>query len=126
MIIRSRDDVPGVLWGNGTSHRLLIAADGVGYTVTDTIVWAGTSSPLQYRNHLESCYCISGTGAVVDMDGVRHDIVPGTIYSLNQHDAHHLIADPEGDMRLICMFTPALIGDESHTKSDSELAFSAY
>ncbi len=124
MIIREKKEVEAVHWGNGTSHRMLVAADGVGYTITDTVVWAGTASRLQYRNHLESCYCVAGTGAVIDGMGVRHPIVPGTVYSLNEHDAHDLVADPGQDLRLICMFTPALVGTEAHQLES--LAASAY
>lgn len=114
MIVRHLDDVRTVDWGNGVSRRFLLAADDVGYTLTDTIVHAGSKSPLQYRNHLEACYCISGTGEVIDEQGNSHTIVPGVMYALNEHDAHWLIADPEADLRLVCVFTPALQGDETH------------
>jgi len=60
MFVRSLDDVAQterfVDWGNGTSHRLLIEGDGMGFTVCHTVVRAGTQSLLQYRNHLEACY----------------------------------------------------------------------
>ncbi|MEM8922179.1 MAG: ectoine synthase [Actinomycetota bacterium] len=118
MIIKHHATTEAVKWGNGTSHRLLIEKDGVGYSVTDTVIWAGTSSNLQYRNHLESCYCISGRGWVVDGDGIRHRIEPGTLYALDEYDAHTLIADPDQDLRLICMFYPALQGDERHRLAD--------
>ena len=36
------------------------------------------------------------------------------MYALEQHDAHILEADAEGDMRLVCVFSPALRGDEVH------------
>jgi L-ectoine synthase len=98
----------------------------MGYTVTDTIVTAGTTSRLEYKNHLEACYCIEGSGAVVEMDGTRHEIVVGTLYALDKHDAHDLIADPEGDMRLVCMFTPALTGDEAHRLTESGIHSSVY
>lgn len=114
MIIRRLDDVPPVEWGNGLSRRFLVAADQVGYTITDTLVRAGTKSLLEYRNHLESCYCVEGSGEVIDMAGASHPITPGTLYSLNEHDAHYLIASPYEDLRLICVFTPALNGDEVH------------
>ena len=114
MIIRRLPDVPPVEWGNGLSSRFLVAADQVGYTITDTLVRAGTKSLLEYRNHLESCYCVEGSGEVVDMDGTSHPITPGTLYSLNEHDAHYLIASPHEDLRLICVFTPALNGNEVH------------
>ncbi|MBB6549782.1 ectoine synthase [Nonomuraea rubra] len=124
MIIRKLSEVEPVAWGNGLSHRFLVEDDGMGYTLTDTTVWAGTSSPLEYRKHLEACYCISGTGAVVDSDGRTHDLEPGTMYALDQNDPHHLIAAPGEDLRLICVFSPALRGDERHALD--EAAFSCY
>lgn len=124
MIIRNRAQANTVIWGNGLSTRLLVDADGMGYSVTETTVWAGTSSPLQYRRHLEACYCIEGTGAVVDSAGVAHPISPGVLYALDQHDAHHLVAGPDADLRLICVFTPALQGHEAHALTAS--GFSRY
>ena len=123
MIIRNIDDVKTVEWGNGLSRRFLLAADQVGYTITDTTVRAGTKSLLEYRNHLESCYCIAGSGEVVDMAGTSHPITPGVLYALDKHDAHYLIADPEGDMELISIFNPPLRGDEKHSL---DAGFSAY
>ena len=70
MIIRKLDEVKTVEWGNGLSRRFLLEADGMGYTVTDTIVNKGTKSLLEYENHLEACYCIEGKG-IGDRDG-RH------------------------------------------------------
>jgi L-ectoine synthase len=115
MIVRSIEEVKTVEWGNGLSRRFLTAADGMGYTLTDTIVNAGTKSRLEYRNHLEACYCVDGEGEVIDMAGNSHRITPGVMYALDQHDAHYLIAAPHTDLRLICMFTPALRGDEAHS-----------
>ncbi|MGW7413016.1 ectoine synthase [Streptomyces sp. NPDC054863] len=124
MIVRRLDDVPAVDWGNGLSRRFLVEADGMGYSMTDTTVLAGTKSRLEYRRHLEACYCISGTGEVVDADGTSHPIAPGTLYALDQHDAHYLIAGPEEDLRLVCVFTPALHGGERHSLDSPE--FSQY
>ncbi|MEU0793682.1 MULTISPECIES: ectoine synthase [Amycolatopsis] len=118
MIIRKLSEVEGVEWGNGLSHRFLTLRDGMGYTVTHTIVRAGTDSALEYKNHLEACYCIAGSGKVIDSAGDEHVIEVGTIYALDKHDPHHLIASPHEDMVLVCMFTPALIGDESHNLDD--------
>lgn len=124
MIIRHIDDVKTVEWGNGLSRRFLLESDGMGYTVTDTLVRAGTKSHLEYRNHLEACYCIEGSGEVVDMAGNSFPITPGTIYALDEHDPHYLIASPHEDLRLVCMFTPALKGDEAHNLDSDE--FSEY
>ncbi|SDI44286.1 L-ectoine synthase [Actinokineospora alba] len=115
MIIRELADVRTVDWGNGLSRRFLVESDGMGYTLTDTIVRAGTKSRLEYRNHLEACYCVEGSGEVVDMEGTSHPITPGVLYALDKHDAHFLIASPHEDLRLVCVFSPALRGDEVHS-----------
>jgi len=93
-----------VEWGNGVSRRLLLEADGLGYTLTDTLVLAGSRSLLHYPHHLEACYCISGTGWVTDTAGRSHRLEPGVLYALDEHDAHILEADSDGDMRLVCVF----------------------
>jgi L-ectoine synthase len=124
MIVRHIDEVPSVDWGNGLSRRFLTQSDNMNYTITDTIVLAGTKSRLEYRNHLESCYCIEGSGEVVDLAGNSYPLTPGTLYALDDHDPHFLIAAPEADMRLVCVFSPALRGDESHSLDAA--TFSAY
>ena len=101
-------------WGNGTSHRLLTSQDGMGFTVCHTVVRAGSESRLQYRRHLEACYCISGSGEVEDMTGAVHRVEPGTIYVLDAHDDHFLRADEAGDMVLVSVFNPPLAGTEKH------------
>ena len=112
-------------WGNGTSHRLLLQSDGMGFTLCHTVVAAGTKSLLQYRRHLEACYCISGSGSVVTGDGeVGYDIRPGVMYALDAHEAHYLIAAPEADLELVSIFNPPLRGDERHDLSAD--AFSQY
>lgn len=118
MLIRTPYEITTVEWGNGVSRRFLIKADDVGYTLTDTIVRAGTESRLHYPNHMETCYCITGTGWVSDTSGRSHRIEPGTLYALDQNDPHTLIADEGADLRLVCVFAPALEGDETHTLSD--------
>jgi L-ectoine synthase len=117
MIIRKLDELEGVEWGNGLSRRFLTLRDGMNYTVTDTIVRAGTSSALEYRNHLEACYCIAGSGKVIDSAGDEHIIEPGTLYALDKHDPHQLVASDHEDLRLVCVFSPALVGDEAHDLS---------
>jgi L-ectoine synthase len=106
-----------VEWGNGTSHRLLTEADGMGFTVCETLVRKGTSSAIQYRRHLEACYCTGGSGEIITRDGARFKLTEGTIYALDQHDAHHLVASDYEDLKLISVFNPPLSGDEHHTLS---------
>ena len=125
MFIRSRDDVPAIEWGQGTSERLLTAKDNMGFAVAHTVVRAGSEAALQYRNHLEACYCIAGSGAVYNAyRSVRYDIKPGTIYVLDEHDAHYLSASDHEDMELISIFNPPITGEEAHTLSEE--GFSSY
>jgi len=119
MIVRSLDgvigsahDVSGLGWN---SRRMLTARDGMGYTMTDTVIFAGAEMTLESKSHLEACYCISGRGEIEDLaTGQVHAIAPGVIYALNAHDRHTLRAFDE--MRLVCTFTPALTGEEIHGK----------
>jgi L-ectoine synthase len=125
MFIRKRGSVEGVLWGSGTSHRLLTHKDNMGFTVCHTVVFKGTESRLQYRRHLEACYCISGKGTVISADGTQtYDIEPGTIYALDKNDAHILKASADEDMHLISVFNPPLSGQEKHQLDAS--GFSQY
>ncbi len=124
MFVRSLNDVEDtehfVDWGNGTSHRLLTETDRLGYTVCHTVVRAGTESQLQYRNHLEACYCISGEGEVEDMEGTVFPIKPGDIYVLDKHDRHLLRGGKKRDLVLVSVFNPPLKGDEKHDLNNPE------
>lgn len=115
MIIRKLSEITNtkrdVAWGNGQSRRFLVERDGMGYSLTDTIINAGSESLLEYRNHMEACYCIEGEGEV-EVDGVVYPIQPGTMYALDKHDKHYLRA--KTTLRLICVFTPSLKGTEYH------------
>lgn len=125
MIIRKLDEIVGtdrdVAWGNGQSRRFLVQKDGMGYSLTDTVVDAGSESILEYKNHMEACYCIEGEGEVEDEHGNVHKIEVGTLYALDKHDKHYLRA--KTTMRLVCVFTPPLVGHESHKLSGESSAY---
>lgn len=119
MIVRSLNDIIGTefdVHGPGwNSRRLLLKSDGMGYSVTNTIIKAGAEMTLEYKHHLEACYCISGSGSVHDSaSGEIQDITPGTIYALNKNDHHTLRANKTEDMHLVCVFNPPLSGKEVH------------
>lgn len=122
MIVRRLEDLIGtdreVDGGNWISRRLILAADGMGYSVHDTVIRAGTETHIHYKHHLETVYCISGSGEVETVaDGRIWRIEPDTLYALNDHDEHLLRADAGGDWRLVCVFRPALTGREVHDES---------
>ncbi len=118
MFVRSLKNVEEnglcIEWGNGTSHRLLTKRDNMGFTVCQTVVRAGTQSELQYRNHLEACYCIDGDGEVEDMEGNVYPIQKGDIYVLDNNDRHLLRGGKARDLVLVSVFNPPLNGDECH------------
>jgi L-ectoine synthase len=119
MFVRSLSDIEKteffVEWGSGTSHRLLTEQDGMGYTVCHTVVRAGTESLLQYRNHLEACYCVEGEGEVEDMAGNVYPIRKGDLYALDKHDLHFLRGGRDKDLVLVSVFNPPLKGTEKHS-----------
>ncbi len=123
MIVRSIEDIinsdRNVAWGNGQSRRLLLESDSMGYSLTDTIISAGTTSLLEYKNHLEACYCIEGEGTVKTAEeGETYSIKAGTMYALDKNDKHYLTAHTT--MRLVCVFLPALVGQEAHNLTAEE------
>lgn len=100
------------------SRRILLAADGLGYSLHDTLCKAGTEQHLEYKNHVETNYVIEGVGEVANVaTGQVWPLGPGTVYVLNHHEAHLLRATT--DLRIICVFTPALTGQEKHDASGS-------
>jgi L-ectoine synthase len=73
---------------------------------------------LQYKHHLEACYCLEGEADLVDLaSGEHHTIAPGTMYALDEHDRHTLTV--QRDLRLVCVFNPALTGAEVHDADGS-------
>ncbi|WP_084304428.1 ectoine synthase [Phytopseudomonas flavescens] len=124
MFVRRLDDVSNseffVEWGAGTSHRMVRESDGVGFTVCHTVVLAGREARLQYRNHLEACYCVSGAGQVEDMGGKVYHIYPGDVYVLDNNDEHILRAGDGADLILVSVFNPPLKGTEVHRLDDEK------
>lgn len=117
MIVRRLEDLVGtdrdVAAKNWSSRRFLLKRDGLEYSLNDTVLHAGTTTKMWYKNHLESVYCIGGTGELKDLGtGEVHEISEGTLYVLDQHDQHELTAIT--DLRMVCVFTPALTGREIH------------
>lgn len=99
------------------SVRMLLADDKMGFSFHITTIFANTETRMHYKNHLESVYCISGTGSIKDLaTGEQHTISPGTLYVLNNNDKHVLFAD-EQNLVLACVFNPPVTGDEVHDKS---------
>ena len=95
------------------STRLLLKNDNMGFSFHITTIYRGAELHLHYQNHVESVYCISGSGEVETVaDGKVYPIEPGTIYILDQNDKHILRGFEE--MKMACVFNPPLHGKEVH------------
>ena len=102
-------DVSGPGW---KSRRLILAGDGMGYSVHETTVDAGVLLHQNYTDHRETVYCLAGRGTLTDVDGERAvGLGPGSTYSADIGDEHILSCDTE--MKFLVIFTPPLEGDET-------------
>jgi L-ectoine synthase len=106
-------DARGAGW---ESLRLLVRSDGMGFSMTETRVLPGAVLRLQYKHHIEACYCIGGAGEVVELgSGAIHAIHAGVLYAPNAHEQHEVRVPEDGTaLHLICVFSPALEGNEVH------------
>lgn len=120
MIIRKLEDAVGgdreIDAPTWTSRRLLLADDGMGFSLHDTLIKAGTETRMWYQHHLEAVYCIEGAGEIEDLEtGEIHPIEAGTVYALDGNERHILRAD--STLRMVCVFNPPVTGRETHDAS---------
>ncbi len=116
-IIGTERDIHGPVW---KSRRFLLAEDGAGFTLNETIVDAGTEQVMWYKHHIEANYIVEGEGEVENIaTGEVFPLKPGTMYTLDQHEKHRLKARTK--LRIVCVFTPALTGRETHDEDGSYL-----
>lgn len=119
MIVRSLEDITGtdrdVVTANWRSKRILLAQDGVGFSLHETTILAGTDNAYWYAHHVEAVLVIEGSGKLIDQDnGTEYELRPGTMYLLNGHERHRLL--PRTNIRAICVFVPPITGGEVHDK----------
>ncbi|MGR3321830.1 MAG: ectoine synthase [Pseudooceanicola sp.] len=104
-----------------TSVRMLLADDGMGFSFHITFLNEGSEHTFEYKNHFESVYCMKGKGSITDLaTGETHEIVPGVMYALNEHDRHVLRAEEE--LVMACVFNPPVTGNEVHQADGSYAA----
>lgn len=117
MIVRhleeAKTSVRRVTADHWESIRLVLKDDDIGFSFHVTTMFGGTETTMQYRNHVECVYCFGGRGELVSLDdGSRYPLTAGSLYVLDKHDRHMVCA--QTDVKMICVFTPALHGHEVH------------
>jgi L-ectoine synthase len=122
MIVRSIAEIEGtdrvVRGETWVSRRLLLKNDGMGFSLHETELFAGTETRMWYKNHFEAVFCVAGEAEIEDLGtGEKHKIVPGTVYALNAHDRHVLRVIK--DVRFVCVFNPPCTGRETHDEDGS-------
>lgn len=122
MIVRTLDDVHGsdreTVAPTWTSRRLLLRRDGLRFSLHDTVVRAGTETPMWYRHHVEAVYCLEGEGELEDLEtGEVYVLGPGTMYALDRHERH--VVRARSDLRMVCVFDPPCTGSEIHQEDGS-------
>ncbi len=116
-LLGTERDIHGPVWA---SRRFLLAEDGVGFTMTETTTKAGTEQVLWYKHHIEANYVIEGEGEVENIaTGEVFPLSPGTMYVLDKNEKHRLKSITS--LRLVCVFSPALTGAETHDEDGSYL-----
>lgn len=120
MIVRSLADLDGsdrdVHAPTWKSRRFLLAEDGMGFSLHDTVIYAGTETEMEYRHHLEAVYCIEGDGLLTDVDNdATYPISAGTMYALDGNERH--IVKARTTLRMVCVFNPPCTGDEVHDET---------
>jgi L-ectoine synthase len=107
-ILETERDVHGQGW---RSRRLVLAGDGLPFSVHETTVDSGQTLRFAYRSHSETVYCIAGRATVEDIGSGRVvDIRPGSLYSVGVGDDH--VVRTSAETTFLCVFAPPLVGAE--------------
>ena len=111
-----------VAGGTARTVRMITAADGMGFSLSDVSLDANLQNELWYKNHWEANYILEGEADVVDIGtGETHHVAPGTLYVVGPDDRHSVRTCTE--LHAISIFNPPLVGDEQHDE-DGALAAS--
>jgi L-ectoine synthase len=119
MIVTHISDLDGtdrdVEFNTWRSRRFVLARERVGFSLHDTVIYAGTETAMWYANHVEAVYCVGGEGELVnDETGETFQIRDGTMYLLDGNEHHTVRA--KTDLRMVCVFNPPVTGREVHDK----------
>lgn len=120
MIVRSIEEITGteadIATENWQSKRIVLSKDGVGFSVHETTLKAGSVNEFWYANHIEAVFVVEGEGEITELDnGTTHQLAPGSLYLLDKHDKHEL--RPRTQMRTVCVFNPPVTGREVHDEN---------
>jgi L-ectoine synthase len=109
-------DVRGEGW---RARRLFVRDHGLGFSLSETLVEGGAEMNIWYKHHQEACFVVEGEAEITERaTGTVHRIGPGSAYA-PEHDRHTIRVISA--LRLVCVFSPALTGRETHDADGSYL-----
>ncbi len=121
MLVRTLEEITGTdrdVRGDGwRARRHFVRADGLGFSLSETTVDPGVELQPWYKHHQEACFVIDGEAEITEPATARvHRIGPGDAYAPG-NDRHTIrVLSP---LRLVCVFSPALTGRETHDADGS-------
>jgi L-ectoine synthase len=88
--------------------------------MSETTADAGREMSLWYKHHQEACFVIEGEAIITEREtGTTHRIGPGDAYAPGNERHAIRVIEP---LRLVCVFNPALTGQETHDADGSYAA----
>lgn len=120
MIVRTLEEITDterdIKTPNWRSKRIVLANDGVGFSVHETVLKAGSVNDFWYANHIEAVFITKGEAELYDKDNdVTYQLAPGSIYVLSGNEKHQL--RPKTDLHTVCVFNPPVTGREVHDEN---------
>ncbi|CAE8605181.1 unnamed protein product, partial [Polarella glacialis] len=107
------------------SRRYLVGADSFGFSFHHTVLKAGKSTYIHYKNHVEAVLVVEGEGTIeLVREGQKEGegfakfrLGPGVFYGLGGgQESHFLRASEASDLSVACAFNPPVTGVEDHNK----------
>jgi L-ectoine synthase len=120
VIVRTLEEITDTERDIKTEHwrskRIVLAGDGVGFSLHETVLEAGSINDFWYAHHIEAVWVIEGEGELYDKDNdVTYELHPGSVYVLSGNEHHQL--RPRTEMRTVCVFNPPVTGGEVHDEN---------
>jgi L-ectoine synthase len=120
VIVRTLEEITDTERDVKTEHwrskRIVLAGDGVGFSLHETVLEAGSINDFWYAHHIEAVWVIDGEGELYDKDNdVTYQLRPGSVYVLSGNEHHQL--RPRTEMRTVCVFNPPVTGGEVHDEN---------
>ena len=113
--IEAEGRVISISHGRATAVRLLTKADGLNFSISEARGGTAGVSELWYKNHWEANYVRSGNATLEDRhSGQRWPLQPGVLYCVGPQDRHRILRDADSNMRIISVFSPPIVGEETH------------